>query len=77
MVLTTLVKLPGKLLTRHRVKQAGSSCVGSPNEINAYFREMVEDVVDIQANDQTEDLELGPTHDGVYLVAWNKVDTNK
>lgn len=51
--------------------------MGSPNEINAaYFIDMVEDVVDSQSNDQTEDLELGPTHDGVYLVVWNKVDTN-
>lgn len=51
--------------------------MGSPNEINANFIDKVEDVVDSQSNDQTEDLELGPTHDGVYLVVWNKVDTNQ
>lgn len=37
---------------------------------------MVEDVVDSLSNDQIVDLEVGPSHDGVYLEARRKDDSN-
>lgn len=63
-------KAAWKIINGHQAKQVSY-------EINTCVIDMVEDVVNNLSNDRTEDLEEGPTHDGVCLEAWRKFDSNQ